>query len=82
MDDRMKELIAVGASAAVNCHPCMKYHLAECDRLGVAREEVAAAAEVGMTVNRGAATQTRRFVAELLGAETGAPQKEGGCCSG
>jgi hypothetical protein len=35
----------------------------------VARAEVRAAAEVGKMVNRGAATNTRKFVDELLGAE-------------
>lgn len=77
MDEHMKELIAIGASAAVNCHPCLDYHLAECDRIGIGREEVAAAVEVGLTVNKGAAAKTRSKVEALLGLG-----KEGrsGCC--
>ena len=55
MDERTKELIAIGASAAVNCHPCLDYHLAECRRIGIEGEEIRAATEVGMAVNRGAA---------------------------
>jgi hypothetical protein len=47
----------------------MKHHLAKCDELGVARAEVRAAAEVGKMVNRGAASNTRKFVDELLGVE-------------
>jgi AhpD family alkylhydroperoxidase len=35
MDERMKELVAMGASAAANCHPCMDHHLAKCDELGI-----------------------------------------------
>ncbi len=69
MDEQIKELVAIGASVAANCYPCMKHHLAKCDELGVARAEVRAAAEVGKMVNRGAASNTRKFVAELLGAE-------------
>ncbi len=69
MDERTKELVAIGASAAANCYPCMKYHLAKCEDLGVGGAEIRAAAEVGMMVNRGAAGNTRKFVAELLGAE-------------
>jgi AhpD family alkylhydroperoxidase len=69
MDEQTKELVAVGASVAANCYPCMKHHLAKCDELGVARAEVRAAAEVGKMVNRGAATNTRKFVDELLGDE-------------
>jgi AhpD family alkylhydroperoxidase len=69
MDDETKELVAIGASAAANCYPCMKHHLAKCEDLGIAGAEIRAAAEVGMMVNRGAASNTRKFVAELLGAE-------------
>ena len=84
MDDQIKELVAMGASAAVNCHPCMRYHLEQCDKLGLDRTEVAAAVEVGMMVNRGAASKTRGFAAELLG--TDKPEEEdqaarmAGCC--
>lgn len=79
MDERIKELIAIGASAAVNCHPCLDYHLAECDRLGIDREEVKAAVEVGLAVNKGAAAKTRAKAETLLGLG-----KEGksGCCGG
>ena len=69
MDEQTKELVAIGASVAANCYPCMKYHLAKCDELGVTRAEVRAAAEVGKMVNRGAASNTRKFVDELLGVE-------------
>jgi len=67
MDERMKELIAIGASAAVNCHPCIEHHLVECDRLGIDREQVKAAAEVGLMVNRGAAAKTRDKIDAMLG---------------
>ncbi len=69
MDEETKELVAIGASVAANCYPCMKHHLAKCAELGVARAEVRAAAEVGKMVNRGAASNTHKFVAELLGVE-------------
>ncbi len=83
MDERTKELIAIGASAAVNCHPCMKHHLTLCDELGIPRDEVSAAAEVGLMVGRGAARKTREFVAELLDAEEAPAEPQaaaGGCC--
>lgn len=82
MDERMKELIAIGASAAVNCHPCLSHHLSECDRLGIDRDEVKAAADVGMMVNRGAAAKTRAHAQTVLG--MGAPQTggAGGCGCG
>lgn len=67
MDERMKELIAMGASAAANCHPCMDHHLARCDELGIDRAEVVAAVQVGLMVNRGAEKAIRRKTRELLG---------------
>ena len=67
MDERMKELVAMGASAAANCHPCMDYHLSKCDELGIDREEVAAAVKVGLMVNRGAENAIRKKARELLG---------------
>lgn len=82
MDERMKELIAIGASAAVNCHPCLEHHLAECDRVGVGRAEVNAAVEVGMMVNRGAAAKTRSKVEALLGADEGKREGARGCGCG
>ncbi len=67
MNERMKELVAMGASAAANCHPCMDYHLAQWDGLGIDREEVAAAVAVGLMVNHGAEKAIRKKSRELLG---------------
>ncbi len=69
MDEQIKELVAIGASVAANCYPCMKHHLAKCEDLGVTAAEIRSAAKVGMMVNRGAASNTRKFVVELLGVE-------------
>ncbi len=67
MDERTKELIAMGASAAANCFPCLEYHLAKCDELDVPREQVAEAVKVGFMVNRGAEGAIRKHARELLG---------------
>ncbi len=67
MDEQIKELVAIGAAAAANCHPCMDYHLAKCDELGIERAEVAAAVKVGLMVNRGAENRIRKKARELLG---------------
>ncbi len=70
MNAQMKELVAMGAAAAANCHPCMDYHLAKCDELGIEREEVAAAVKVGLMVNRGAENAIRKKARALLGEAT------------
>ena len=68
MDAQIKELVAMGAAAAANCHPCMDYHLTKCDELGIEREEVIEAVKVGLMVNRGAEKAIRKKTRELLGA--------------
>lgn len=67
MDQHTKELVAMGAAAAANCHPCMDYHLAKCDELGIDRAEVIAAVKVGLMVNHGAESAIRKKAGELLG---------------
>lgn len=67
MNEQTKELVAMGAAAAANCHPCMDHHIAKCDELGLDREEVAAAVKVGLMVNRGAENAIRKKARELLG---------------
>lgn len=81
MDERMKELIALGASAAVNCHPCLDHHLAEAERIGLERDQVAAAIEVGLAVNRGAATRMRAKVDGLAGKAPASNASGCGCGS-
>ena len=67
MDEQTKELVAMGAAAAANCHPCVDYHLAKCDELGINREEIIAAVKVGLMVNRGAENAIRKKAREILG---------------
>jgi AhpD family alkylhydroperoxidase len=67
MDERVKELVAMGAATAANCHPCMDHHLGKCDELGIPREEVTEAVKVGLMVNHGAERAIRKKARELLG---------------
>lgn len=78
MDKKTIELIALGASAAVNCRPCMEYHLTAGRELGVTEEQVRGALEVGIRVNRGASEKTVKYITEQLGQSVGGQRK--GCC--
>ena len=66
MDQRMRELIAIGASAAVNCRPCLQYHLELCRKSGAPEDEIRRAVETGLQVNRGAASKTREYADALI----------------
>jgi len=67
MDERTKELVAMGAAAAANCHPCMDYHLARCEDLDIPRDDVAGAVRIGFMVKRGAEKAVRKHARDLLG---------------
>ena len=67
MDEQIKALVAIGASAAVNCKPCLEHHLEACEHLGIDRADVRTAAEIGLMVARGAASKTRDYVGEIIG---------------
>jgi len=57
MDERKKELIAIGASVACNCHPCVKFHIGRAKELNIEPELIKQAINVGKMVRNGAATQ-------------------------
>ena len=83
MDERTKELVAVGASAAVNCHPCMDYHLGLLEKLGASPEDIGAALETGLQVSKGAWNKTRKVVNEIQGGRHETPKADvqtTGCC--
>jgi len=57
LDAKMKELIAIGASVACNCHPCIKFHTGKANEMNVESELTKQAVEVGKMVRNGAANQ-------------------------
>lgn len=65
-DNRMTELIALGASVSANCQSCVEYHVGKAAEYGVNREEVAQAIEVGRMVRRGAAGKIDKLADTLV----------------
>lgn len=80
MEDRLRSLIAVGASAAANCRPCLEHHVGQARRHGAADDELTEAMDIGLQVNQGAARQTRAFVDGLLGQPVAAATGGSSCC--
>ena len=70
LDERTKELVAVGASIVANCQPCLEYHTAKARELGATTEDILAAVAVGQQVRRGAAAKMDRFAAGHVTGET------------
>lgn len=65
LDNRTKELIAIGASVSANCQPCLEYHTGKAVEYGSEREEISEAIELGKLVRRGAASKMDKFAMTL-----------------
>ena len=63
MDERTRELIAIGASVGVHCQPCLAWHLDKARELGIDDETIRAAIEVGHMVDKGAMSAMPKFSA-------------------
>ena len=61
IDNKTKELIAVGASITANCQPCLQYHKNKALEFGADAGEIAEAIETGKQVRKGAADQMDEF---------------------
>ena len=79
MDERTKELIAVGAFVTANCHPCIKYHLAKAREADAECSEIREAVAMGKMVRKGAANEMDKFLAELIGGAPVADEDQKGC---
>lgn len=83
LDDRVRELIAIGASVTANCQPCLRYHAGKAREHGADEQEITVAIAVGKLVRRGAASKMDDFAAGL---SQGAPSPVGapadGCVCG
>ena len=83
MDDRIKKLIAVGASVGANCHPCLEYHVGRALAFGIDKSEITEAVNVAKAVRGGATASMDNLALKLLGNER--PQqscesRELSCC--
>jgi AhpD family alkylhydroperoxidase len=67
LDNKTKELIAIGASVSCNCHPCVKFHLDKAGKLGIEPGDIKEALEVVMIVRRSAAGQMDELLSEVSG---------------
>jgi AhpD family alkylhydroperoxidase len=68
MEHKMKALIAVGASVAANCQPCLNYHVRKAKEAGADEHEIAMAIEVAKAVRKGAAAKMDEFAAGISAA--------------
>lgn len=77
MNRRTKELIAIGASVAAHCRPCLTYHVARAKEAGIGKKDISEAIAVGHMVEKGAMSAMRQYSTEVVDTPAGA---EAGCC--
>ncbi len=85
MDERTKQLIAVGASVWANCHPCLEYHIGRALESGIGRGEILEAVETAKAVRGGATASMDALALKILDGEGPLPspdeEKSCRCCS-
>lgn len=65
IDEKIQELIAIGASVSANCHPCVKYHTAKAREMKIDETDIRQAIDVGKMVRKGAVGQMDKLIEEL-----------------
>ncbi|MEK6645716.1 MAG: carboxymuconolactone decarboxylase family protein [Candidatus Firestonebacteria bacterium] len=66
MDDKAKELIAIGASVTANCQPCLNYHVSKAKENGANEQEIEEAIEVGKMVRKGAMGKMDKVISTVI----------------
>ncbi len=82
MDNRVKELIAIGASVTANCQPCLEYHITKAREHDAGEEDIKEAIAVGKIVRKGAAGKVDQYATTMLGDDRPTPcaaEKVDGC---
>jgi len=65
LDNQTLALIAVGASFAANCQPCLEHNISTALHCGANNQQVAEAIDIGRRVRHGAASKMDKFVSSL-----------------
>ncbi len=68
MNKKMEEMVALGASYALNCQPCMEFHKKAAMEAGLTAEEMQAAIRVADAVKTGAGKRAKQYAEGIFGA--------------
>lgn len=66
LDEHYMRLIAVGASVACNCQPCLEINLNRAKECGADEPEIVQAVWVGRMVRKGATIKMDEFIPSLI----------------
>jgi len=77
MDEKTKELIAIGASISGHCQPCLTYHVDQAKHLGIGEDEIKEAVAVGKMVQKGAMAAMNKFAQAIMDGSAAKSPQEG-----
>jgi AhpD family alkylhydroperoxidase len=85
MNENTRELIAIGASLAAHCQPCLTFHVDKARKLGIGDDEISEAIAVGRMIQKGAMSAMDRFAESIVAGPENKPSPccdnaEGNCC--
>ncbi|BBB29724.1 carboxymuconolactone decarboxylase family protein [Neptunomonas japonica] len=66
MDNKTKELIAIGSSMATNCMPCLEFHIGKAKSHGASMKELIIASKIGIHVKAGAAEKMESYASKII----------------
>ncbi|MEI6795883.1 MAG: carboxymuconolactone decarboxylase family protein [Methanomassiliicoccales archaeon] len=66
MDAQTKELVAIGASFAARCQPCIRHHLAKAREAGASEEDIRAAIDLGKRISAVGNDRMSEFVDNIM----------------
>ena len=81
LDPKTTELIAIGVSVAINCGPCLDYHVPEAKKAGATVSEMKDAVGIARMVRKAVAGKMDQYTDEKLGEPT-PERKAPTCCAG
>jgi len=71
MENKIKLLIAVGASITANCQPCLATAITQAQAAGAENKEIIEAIAVGRIVRKGATGKMDKLASTLTGKDVG-----------
>jgi len=66
LDQKTKELVALGAALAGNCLPCLRYHFRKCRELGISVDDMDEALEMAKNVKEAPIKKIYQLANSLL----------------
>jgi AhpD family alkylhydroperoxidase len=85
IDENARELIAIGASFAAHCQPCLTFHVDKARNLGIGEDEINEAIVVGRMIQKGAMSAMDKFAESVIVGPGDKPSpscsnEAGNCC--